>query len=190
MDKKVSGIVKSFGIYDGKKAKVDDTPGDPNVNLSKHEGQPVDIDEYRSLVGKIMLFATKICLKIDSTVRAPSGYMLFPGPDHWKTVARLIGYIKGMDLRSIIYFEPMSFKTDSLADTDNGNFTETRRSVGCSIITVGRFVVDWWIAKHHTVSDSSCKAEYKELAKFAKGVKFVHMLLEELNLVDRSRTIG
>ena len=44
--------------------------------------------------------------------------------------------------------------------------------------------------KHHSVSDSSCEAEYKELEKCAKGVKFLHMLLGELNLVDLPGVIG
>jgi len=38
------------------------------------------------------------------------------------------------------------------------------------------------MAKHLTLSDSSCEAEYKELAKCAKGVKFVQMFLGELRL--------
>ena len=82
-----------------------------------------------------------------------------------------------MELRGVLYVEPESFKTLSLADTDYGNCKETRRSVGCSIITVGGCLNDWWMAKHHSVSDSSCEAEYKELAKCAKGVKFLYMLL-------------
>ena len=40
------------------------------------------------------------------------------------------------------------------------------------------------MAKHVTMSDSSCKAEYKELAKCAKGTKFIQMLLEELRLTE------
>ena len=46
------------------------------------------------------------------------------------------------------------------------------------------------MANHHSISDSSCEAEYKELAKCAKGVKFLHMLLGELNLVDLPGVIG
>ena len=55
---------------------------------------------------------------------------------------------------------------------------------------MGGCLNDWWMAKHHSVSDSSCEAEYKELEKCAKGVKFLHMLLGELNLVDLSGVIG
>jgi len=38
------------------------------------------------------------------------------------------------------------------------------------------------MAKHLTLSDSSCEAEYKELAKYVKGVKFAQMLLGKLRL--------
>ena len=37
------------------------------------------------------------------------------------------------------------------------------------------------MAKHQTVSVSSCETEYKELAKCAKGVMFIHNILKEIN---------
>ena len=95
-----------------------------------------------------------------------------------------------MNLKGVTYLEPESFQVVALADTDFANCRETRRSVGSSIITVGGCLVDWWMAKHHTVSDSSYEAEYKELAKCAKGVKFIQMLLEEFNLVEYPGLIG
>ena len=42
----------------------------------------------------------------------------------------------------------------------------------------------WHMSKHLTMSDSSCEAEYKELAKCAKGTKFLQKLLGELGLVE------
>ena len=137
-----------------------------------------------------MFFTSKICPKTGSAVRALSAHMSNPGVDHWKAMGRLVGYLKGMKVRGITYYAPDSFQTLSLADTDYGNCKETRRSVGCSLITVGGCLVDWWMSKHQTVSDSSCEAEYKELAKCAKGVKFVHMLLEEMNLLRTPGLIG
>ena len=78
-----------------------------------------------------------------------------------------------MEVKGICFVEPWCFKTVSLADTDYANCKETRRSVGCSFITIGGCLIDWWMAKHQTVSVSPCEAEYKELAKCAKGIKFV-----------------
>lgn len=190
MDKKVNATVDYYEKYIGKPVKEYSTPGVPNENLTKYDGDPIDIDEYRSLVGKIMFFSTKVCPKIGAAIRALSAYMSCPGPDHWRAMGRLVGYMKQMDFKGVYYLEPTSYKTISLADTDYGNCKETRRSVGCSLITIGGCLVDWWMAKHHTVSDSSCEAEYKELAKCAKGVKFIQMLLGELNLLDIPGYIG
>ena len=95
-----------------------------------------------------------------------------------------------MNPKGVIYLEPDTFQTISLADTDFGNCKETRRSVGCSIITIGGCIVDWWMTKHYTISDSSCEAEYKELAKCAKGIKFVHLILQEINLAKFPGLMG
>jgi hypothetical protein len=43
----------------GKKSKVYATPGTPGKTLRKKEGL-VELDTYRSIVGKIMYYATKI----------------------------------------------------------------------------------------------------------------------------------
>ena len=82
----------------------------------KHEGEPIDIDEYRSLVGQIMFFTTKICPKTGSVVRALSVHTTNPGVDHWKAMRQLVGYLKGMEVRGITYYAPDSFQTLSLAD--------------------------------------------------------------------------
>jgi hypothetical protein len=41
-----------------KEAKIYTTIGTPGKCLTKNEGEPVMLDEYRSLVGKIMYYAT------------------------------------------------------------------------------------------------------------------------------------
>ena len=65
----------------------------------------------------------------------------------------------------------------SLCDTDYVNCTDSRQSVGCTILTMDGFIVDWSMAKHMTVSDILCQEKYKELAKCAKYVKFIQMWL-------------
>ena len=184
MDKKVDAIVDNYEKHINGEAKIYDTPGKPHEYLAKNEGEPIDIDPYRSLVGQVMFFTTKLCPKTGNANRALSGFMSNPGEKHWSALGRLIGYLKGMELKGILYIEPESYHVVSLADTDYGNCPETRRSVGCSIITIGGCIVDWWMAKHLTMSDSSCEAEYKELAKCGKGVKFIQMLMNELNLME------
>ena len=190
MSKKIDAIVNEYEKYKSKPVKEQSTPGIPNQNLTKNEGEIIDIDAFRSFVGKLMFVSTKVCPKIGAATRALSSHMSNPGKQHWTAMDRLIGYLKSMFLKGIVYVEPERFQTGSLADTDYGNCTETRRSVGCSLITVGGCIVDWWMAKHHTVSNSSCEAEYKELTKCAKGVMFVQSILSELKLVELPGLIG
>ena len=56
MDKKATDIVNSCERYIGQEVKTYETPGVPGSVLGANEGAPVDIDVYRSLVGKLMFF--------------------------------------------------------------------------------------------------------------------------------------
>jgi hypothetical protein len=42
----------------GKKAKAYATPGNPGKTLRKNERAMIELDAYRSIVGKIMYYAT------------------------------------------------------------------------------------------------------------------------------------
>ena len=70
----------------GKKAKEYATPGAPGKTLKKNEGIMVDIDAYRSIVGKIMYNATKITPEICYAVRELAGHLSNPGEEHWKAL--------------------------------------------------------------------------------------------------------
>ena len=72
-----------------------------------------------------------------AAVRALSSHMSNSGSKHWNSMNRLVGFIKRMELKGIRFVEPERFQSWSLADTDYANCKETRRSVGCSFITIG-----------------------------------------------------
>ena len=184
MDKKVKATIQQYEEHIGKEAKIYDSPGKPHEYLGKNEGEPIETEKYRSFVGQAMFFTTKLGPKLGNATRALSGFMANPGKLHWDALGRLIGYMKGMDVKGILYVEPETYRVCGLADTDFGNCQETRRSVGCTLVTIGGCLVDWHMAKHVTLSDSTTEAEYKELAKLAKDIKFVQMLMTELKLVE------
>jgi hypothetical protein len=77
----------------GKKAKEYATPGTPGKTLRKNEGNMVDLDAYRSIVGKIMYYATKIAPGICNAVRELAGRLSNPGEEHWKALERCVGYL-------------------------------------------------------------------------------------------------
>ena len=84
--------------------------------------------------------------------------------------------MEGMEVKGILYVEPESRKVVALADADFGNCAETRRSVGCCLLTIGRFLVDWFMSKHLTLSDSTTEAKHSKLVKLAKSCNFLQTL--------------
>ena len=103
MDKKVNATIAQYEKHIGGKVKVYDSPGKPHEYLEKHEGDPIDIEMYRSFVGQVMFFTTKLGPKLGNATRALSGFMGNPGEVHWSALGRLIGYMKGMQLKGILY---------------------------------------------------------------------------------------
>jgi hypothetical protein len=69
MPKMIDDISEKLEQARGKKTKECTTPGTPGKTLKKNEGNMVDIDAYRSIVGKIMDYATKIAPEICNAVR-------------------------------------------------------------------------------------------------------------------------
>ena len=177
MEKKV-GVINKLERFLQREVKVKSSPGKPNEYLQKFDADSVNIDEYRSLVGQIMFFTTKLCPKTGNACRALSGFTSNPNEIHWKALERTVGYLKDMKTRGVTYWEPDSMRLIAVSDTDYVNRLETRRSFGCHFITVGGSLVDYSMTKHNTVSGSTTEAEYKESAKF------ILMLQEELRMAD------
>ena len=82
MEKKAADIVATYENHIGTKVKDYDTPGAPGSVLGANEGAVVDIDMYRSLVGKLMFYTTKIGPKQANAVRDLSRHLSNPGDAH------------------------------------------------------------------------------------------------------------
>ena len=50
-----------------------------------------------------MVFTSKLCRKTGNACRALSGFMSNPSEKHWKAIEHLVGYLKGMGTRGVIY---------------------------------------------------------------------------------------
>jgi hypothetical protein len=57
MPKMVKEICEKYQQATGKRAKKLSTPGAPGKTIKKNEGKMIDIDSYRSIVGKTIYYA-------------------------------------------------------------------------------------------------------------------------------------
>ena len=126
MKDKVDDIVKSYEEFIGENVKTYASPGAPNSVLNKNEGETHHIDKYRSLVGTIMFFATKVGPKICNQVRDLARHMANPGIEHWTALGRLVGFMKGMESKGMRLSKPVDLRTVSLVDSDFAKDPVTR----------------------------------------------------------------
>jgi len=179
MPKIVEDIEEVYQRATGKKAKHYDTPGWPGKTLDKNTGEMVDIDNYRSLVGKLLYFSVKVAPELSNATRDLAGHMSNPGADHWKAAERLVGYVSKKKI-GLTYRQPRELRSISYCDSDYAKDTNDRKSISGRINTLGGMITSWSSKKQNTVTLSSTEAEYLSMASCCQEVKFTNMLLKEL----------
>lgn len=180
MPQLVNEIIEAYEKYKGGPVKEYDTPGYPNQSLKKHLEEAMDPKEYRSIVGKYMYLVTKIMPEGANTARDLTKHFQNPGPDQWKSVERMVGYLKKhKDNIKLTYRKPKELRPTESADSDY-NTAEDRRSVNGNLGTVGGCITNWLSNTQHTTSMSSTEAEYYSAAKAVQTMLFKINLLNEI----------
>ena len=180
MDDKASEIIKSFEEATCTIAKTYKTPGKPKELLEKHEGEPVMHSDYRSILGKLMFYVTKISPECSFSCGQLARQMHNPGPEHWEAMSRMIGYLKQKEIHELVIRRPSSLKIISFGDASYSDCKETRRSSTGDIHTIGGSLVSWRAQKTRFVCLSSAESEYVALTEMCKEQKFLTMLLQEV----------
>ena len=69
MDRKRSNIIKSYEKLTNKVCRIRKTSASPGNVLKKNKDEPINIEQYRSMVGKFMFYYTKVSSKIVNATR-------------------------------------------------------------------------------------------------------------------------
>jgi hypothetical protein len=191
MPKLEDEIVELYELTMKKSVKEAETPGYPNKVLSKNTGETVKMKEYRSLVGKIMYLMTKLAPDLANPARELAQHLSNPGEEHWKSLERMVGYIKAKHYEGLIYRKPKELRAISFVDSDYAKNTDDRKSISSGLHTLGGTLVNWESKTQHVVTLSSTEAEYISLAKGACENKFITMLLDEaMRFPTEKRFVG
>ena len=112
MEKDVNKLVEWYENFTGSEDKFQKTPGSPSTTISKIELEELkDIDKYRSLVRQLMWYTTKVGPDVANTPRDFSVHISNPGPEYYKALERLIGYLKLKKIKWIIIRKPIVLKS-------------------------------------------------------------------------------
>ena len=160
-------------------AKRSNTPGKPGYVLPPNTSdQVIRLDEYRSIVGKIIYLMTKVAPEISNATREVASHMANPGAEQWKAVERIVGYLS-KDYKGLVLRCPDKIRPYTYVDSDFAK-AHDRKSITGRISTLGGFLTSWSSKKQVTVALSSTEAEYQACSSAAAQVKFERQYLKEL----------
>jgi len=191
MPKMVNEIKTAYINATGKSPRAASTPGYPGKCLirSTDEEEEVKTTEYRSIVGKLMYYMTKIGPELANAVWELAGQMVKPNKEHWKALERAVGYVVNEPYQRVTYRQPRNLTPYIYADSDYANDPGDRKSISGRISTLGGMLVGWSSKKQHTVSLSSCEAEYISYGEGCQEAVFMNQLLEELFMEKSSAVV-
>ena len=88
-------------------------------------------------MGQLMWYKTKVVPSVLNDARELVVHISHPGLEHWKSLGRLIGYLKGKDKKGIFNRNPKVIKTVMFCDFNYATDKETRKSVIGLVSTLG-----------------------------------------------------
>ena len=190
MDAYKEDIVNDWKRITGREVKPANTPGFPGKSLVKNEGESLDKDGYRKVLGKLMWFTKKLLPECANPIRELAMYMDNPGKEHWRALDRMIGYLQGV--KGVLNMrKPKSLKVEAFVDSNFATNKESRKSVTGYVLTIGGCIVGWSSKTQPSVTLSSTEAEYVAASMCATEIKYIQMVLEEIapNQVTRPATL-
>jgi hypothetical protein len=114
-------IVRKYESFVKREVKEMATPGYPRKHLVKYDGDPVELDAYRSIVGKVLYYAKKVAPEMNNAVRELAQFLSKPGPEHWKALERCVGYVKSNRFNGELWItKPKELRIVSGADSNHG----------------------------------------------------------------------
>ena len=161
MNKYVKTLVEGYKKYIGIDLKVQKNPGYLCTTISKSDSEEkYNINMYRSFVGPLMWYTTKVGPDVVNTKRALEVRLSHLGTEHWKTLGRLIWCLKGKYTKCIIIRNPKVMKVVMFCYSKYATDKDTRKSVSGLVATLGGTLLMCLSQTYTNVTLIGTEAEY------------------------------
>ncbi|GMI85897.1 hypothetical protein HRI_002259000 [Hibiscus trionum] len=157
-------------------------PINPSHKLSSTTGDLLpDPQVYRRLIGRL-LYLTHTRPDITYAVHLLSQYVSSPRTPHLDAAYNLLAYIKKDPGLGLFFPVNNNLQLSAFVDADYGACPNTRRSTTGFCTYNGDCLISWKSKKQHTVSRSSCEAEYRAMASATCELVWIAALLSSFHI--------
>ncbi|XP_061360229.1 secreted RxLR effector protein 161-like [Gastrolobium bilobum] len=133
---------------------------EPGAKLSKFDGgERVNARKYRSLV-RSLRYLTCTRLDLSLSVDIVSRFMEESIYSHWKTLNRILRYIRGTVSLGLFYSNVEHYKLVGYFDSDWCGDLDDRKSTSGYVFFIGDTTFTWLSKKQPIVTLMTCEAEY------------------------------
>ena len=144
----------------------------------------VDEKAYRTLVGSLQWLANSTRPDIAWAVNQLAKYSSSPTHTHQLAAKRVLRYLAGTSSLGIKFSgDADNSDLHCFVDSDFAGDIETRRSTYGYIVFLAGGPVSWRSKRQECVTLSSTEAEYIGISEAGKQVKFLRLLLREMNML-------
>ncbi|XP_047326490.1 secreted RxLR effector protein 161-like [Impatiens glandulifera] len=129
------------------------------IQLSKFDGgERADAGRYQSLVGSLR-YLTSTRPNLILSVGITSRLMEDPGYAHWKTLKRILRYVRGTISLGIFYSKSDDYRLMGYFDSDWYGDIDNWKSTSGYVFLLRNTTLTW-LSKQPIVTLSTCEAEY------------------------------
>jgi hypothetical protein len=163
-------------------------------NLNKNN--ICDVNLYRKKSGSLIYTALSTRPDIHHAVNMVSRYMHEPNQSHMIAVNRVLRYLYSNNDLGLVYkrtseneIKNRKVKLEGYCDADWGGSLDDRKSTTGYCLFLNGCLVSWYTHKQPTVAQSSAEAEYMAATDIVKEIKWMKMILTEMNFIVEKPTV-
>ncbi|XP_073275465.1 secreted RxLR effector protein 161-like [Primulina huaijiensis] len=161
--------------------KEANTPFDVYCKLSENFGRSVSQIDYASAIGSLMYDMHCTRHDIAFTVGKLFRYTCNPSVEHWKAIARVLGYLKRTKSFGLFY-NNFPVVLEGYTDASWITSISDNKSTSGWIFTLGGGAISWASKKQTCITHSTMESEFIALAAACKEAEWLRNLLLDIEL--------
>jgi hypothetical protein len=174
-EKYINNLLSTYGM---ESCKGVDTPMQPNITVTKADGDLLDTkNSYSALVGSLLFLSITTRPDIAYAVSTLSRFMAQPTSVHMQHVQRILKYLARSRTMGITYrgsYEPSLY---GYCDSNYATDPDTRKSVTGYVFLLCGGAISWSSKRQPTVAHSTTEAEYMAASEATKEALFLRKLM-------------